>query len=216
MSLKPLLMRAEEASQLLFMVRQLTREDARVIELIAPQPKAGTSTLALDLALLTAEEAGRPILLLDLGQPRNAQADALEASNLLREDPWGTMVLPASLGGQAFDVVPVENSTLMVSRRLPPGFAIGEPPPEADVFLAQLKSLFEWVIIDAPAPARSFDGIIAASMAEAVVMVLVADNTRAPVADKLRDQLVDARANLAGVLLNRRRFYIPRFLYRHL
>ncbi len=216
MTLAPLLMRPEEASQLLFMVRQLTREDASIVELVAAQPAAGTSTLSLDLAILAAEEAGRPVLLLDLGLPRNAQATALEAANLLRADPWGTLVLPAPLGGQAFDVIPIEGTTLMVSRRLPPGFAIGEPPPTVEEFLRQMKALFDWVIVDAPAPARSFDGIIAASIVDAVVMVLVADDTRAPVADKLRDQLVDARANLAGVLLNRRKFYIPKFLYRYL
>jgi Mrp family chromosome partitioning ATPase len=51
---------------------------------------------------------------------------------------------------------------------------------------------------------------------DANLIVVEAESTRAAVAQNLRDQLMEIGAPIAGVVLNRRRFHIPRFIYRHI
>jgi len=69
-------------------------------------------------------------------------------------------------------------------------------------------------VVDTPPPSRSFDGIILCGAMDAVLLVVAAESTRVPVVEELRDTLLSQGANLAGVVLNRRRLYIPRVIYR--
>jgi Mrp family chromosome partitioning ATPase len=47
------------------------------------------------------------------------------------------------------------------------------------------------------------------------VIVVEAERTRAPVVERLVSLLQRAGAPLAGSILNKRRFYVPSFIYDH-
>jgi Mrp family chromosome partitioning ATPase len=49
-----------------------------------------------------------------------------------------------------------------------------------------------------------------------VVLVVEAESSRTPVVADLRDMIMARGANLAGIVLNKRRFYIPEKIYRRL
>jgi Mrp family chromosome partitioning ATPase len=215
--MRPSLLRAADSSQLLFMAGRLTRADARIIQLISAMPREGVSTLAGDLAIFAASNAGHPVLLLDLGLPTGHQLDRFAKMGAARAPGQGEPApLPHELGGGAIEIATIPGTQLRISRRLAPTEVSDIPQVTGERFADWLRSRFEWVIVDAPSIARNFDGIVTAGFADAVLIVVAAETTRAPVVDHLRDRLVDAQANIAGVIMNRRKFYIPRFLYRRL
>ena len=69
---------------------------------------------------------------------------------------------------------------------------------------------YDFVIIDA---AASSDGFALARHVDGVILVVEAEYTRWPVVQNFKDRLVSSGANILGVVLNKRRYYIPSFLY---
>ena len=69
---------------------------------------------------------------------------------------------------------------------------------------------------DAPPLATSFEGVAFSAHADATVMVVEAEKTRAPVALDLSERLKDMGAQLVGFVFNKRKYYVPEYLYRGL
>ena len=68
---------------------------------------------------------------------------------------------------------------------------------------------FDTIVIDAPALQTSFDGVVLASRSDATVLVVEAEAIPQAVVLNLRETLEASGARLAGVVMNRRRYYIP-------
>jgi succinoglycan biosynthesis transport protein ExoP len=68
-------------------------------------------------------------------------------------------------------------------------------------------------VIDTPALSRSYTGIMLAPLIDTTAVVVAAESTRASMARNLRDRLAEAGGDTAGVILNKRRFYVPRAAY---
>ena len=78
------------------------------------------------------------------------------------------------------------------------------------------RTSFDLILIDSPAFERSSAGIEVAALADATLVVVEAELTRAAVARRLVEQIDDAGGQVIGAVLNKRSFYIPRWLYRSL
>jgi Mrp family chromosome partitioning ATPase len=71
----------------------------------------------------------------------------------------------------------------------------------------------DWVLFDAP-PVNHFDeGLALSGMVDGVVMVIQAEKTRWEVAQSAKQRLEDSGGRILGVVLNKRKFYIPKWLY---
>jgi Mrp family chromosome partitioning ATPase len=185
------------------------RNAGTIVQLIGASTGAGTSTMVRDLALVAARLPNVRVLLLDLEPPGNSQI------TILRER-YGIAVLGAdSLFGPPGDVL-VHHMALgglyVTETRLPPG---APTPPWVKIFAA-LRAGFELVLIDSPPVERSYDGIMLAPEVDSSVLVVEAERTRSAVAQNLRDRILAVGGTISGVMLNKQRFYIPDFIYRHI
>jgi Mrp family chromosome partitioning ATPase len=79
--------------------------------------------------------------------------------------------------------------------------------------LADAASRYDMVLVDAPPLSRSWLGLFAAPSVEATLLVIGAEDTRAPVARNTISRLDGAGGAVVGAVLNMRRFYIPWALY---
>jgi capsular exopolysaccharide synthesis family protein len=82
--------------------------------------------------------------------------------------------------------------------------------------LENLKRHHRYVLIDTSAVMSVPEVAMQGKQADGVVLVARANKTDRAVLQKARDLLQDGGANLLGVVLNRRRFVIPEFIYRRL
>jgi Mrp family chromosome partitioning ATPase len=80
----------------------------------------------------------------------------------------------------------------------------------------ELRTEFDYVLIDAPALNQYSDVIALGRVADGVVVVLEADSTRRESALKGLASLREAHIEVLGAVLNRRTFPIPDFVYRRL
>jgi receptor protein-tyrosine kinase len=87
------------------------------------------------------------------------------------------------------------------------------PAEELDHRLAQLGTVFEYVLIDAPGVRVSRDAEFIALRADAAVLIVEADKTRRARAAKAKEGLEAAGVRLLGTVLNNRSFPIPEKIY---
>ncbi|MDX2028656.1 MAG: hypothetical protein SFW62_08475 [Alphaproteobacteria bacterium] len=183
-----------------------------IVTFIAARSGEGTSTVAQDAAMALAAETGRKILLLDAGP---LDAERFWSYGL---DPYKGIVEMIAAGQPITEAInPIERSVQFarwMGREENRGLT-GKLAHD-DAFWNSLREAFGITVIDAPARNYAPDGLALAARADATVLVVEAEATRQPVVENLRDTLTAARAKIAGVVLNKRRFYIPRKVYARL
>jgi len=82
--------------------------------------------------------------------------------------------------------------------------------------IAELRSAFDYVLIDAP-PLNSYsDAMVFGRLADGIVLVLEANATRREAAARVAERLQAARIPVLGAVLNKRTFPIPSALYKRI
>ena len=82
--------------------------------------------------------------------------------------------------------------------------------------LRSVKNSYRFVVVDVPALNEVGSAARLAALCDGVVLVVEAEKLRWEVAQRAKEDLVKSNANILGVVLNKRRFHIPGWLYRTL
>lgn len=80
--------------------------------------------------------------------------------------------------------------------------------------LGNLKSMFRWIIVDGPSVFGPFDASTIAPRFDGIIVVVQTGRTRWEVVQTAQRRLNAVASNILGVVMNRRRYYIPKLLYR--
>ena len=85
-----------------------------------------------------------------------------------------------------------------------------------NLHIEEMKAQADWVLFDSP-PINSFnDAIALAAKMDGVIIVVEAEKTRWETVLRAKERIENGKGNILGVVLNKRRFYIPEWLYRRL
>jgi capsular exopolysaccharide synthesis family protein len=85
-----------------------------------------------------------------------------------------------------------------------------------DAFLDNVRDEFDYVILDS-APISSFaEARVLCKKVDGVILVIESGKLRRQVALRAKRDLEDAGARILGVVLNRRKYYVPQWLYKRL
>ena len=202
----PLLLSVPDASQLAF-VLQRDRAGCSVVQLLSARNGEGTSTLVRDICLVAAGNDYRTLLF------------AAESPGRRPDWPRSIYGMPNGWNGVAADRFTGLEMVRMGESRLWLAAPTGPAPLQVPAWLAlfnQCREQFDFVVIDTPALERAFTGIMLAPHLDATAMVVAAESTRASAARTLRDRLAEVGGNTVGVILNKRRFHVPRAAYERL
>jgi len=85
-----------------------------------------------------------------------------------------------------------------------------------DNFLKSVREKFSYVILDAPPVNDCAEPRVIGPKADGVILVIEAGKTRWQVAVQAKQELEDSGAKLLGVVLNKRKHYIPKWIYKRL
>ena len=176
---------------------------------LSPTGGEGSTTVLVEFAAALAGQ-GEKVLLIDANfrSPSLHQQFHLEAENGLTEFLLGKAKL-----SEVTKKTTVSNLWVIPS---------GSTPSSAitlnalDPHLQKMKEEMDWVLFDGP-PVNHFDeGLALSGKVDGVVMVLQAEKTRWEVAQAAKQRLEDSGGKILGVVLNKRRFYIPKWIYKTL
>jgi capsular exopolysaccharide synthesis family protein len=171
----------------------------------------GCSTTVVNLASALTKDSDLKVLLLDVNLRTPGLHDAFKIdqdfgltdflSNGCQTEPQIKKVEPGNLhvltcGGKASVPLALFESN------------------EFDQFLKDVREKFDFVILDAPPMPKFAECRVLCTKVDGVVLVIEAGKTRRHVALRAIKELEEAGANLLGVVINKRKYYIPDWIYR--
>lgn len=205
----------------------------RVIQLVAARRGEGVSTVARELAFHAARRAGRSVWLVDLDLLASPQHPIIAAQSArfgalgpaLAASPDGSCFFTLRPPGLAPDGRPWPDARYLTAHR------VGEARwwvtrfrrealrgrqqvhvlPTADYWNA-LRRHADLVIIDAPSADRSQAAVTLAPVVDQTVLVVAADEAEVQPPARLRDAILAAGGEIAGLFLNRATVEAPPFL----
>jgi Mrp family chromosome partitioning ATPase len=86
-------------------------------------------------------------------------------------------------------------------------------PAELVKLLKLLKKDYRYIVVDMPAIEEVNWVVRVASLCDGVGLVVEAEKCRWEVVQAVKERLLMSKANILGVVLNKRRFPAPRWLY---
>ncbi|MEB0048298.1 MULTISPECIES: CpsD/CapB family tyrosine-protein kinase [unclassified Pseudomonas] len=190
-------------------------QDLRILFLTAANPGAGTTTSALALASQLSQMSSGLVLLVDASQSATNLTTQL---NLQKERGFCDLLFNLENPPLLQDCV-VQVSSLPF-HILPNGRHIRGnehlTPESLSPLLEQLGSRYRFVVIDGDAVYSAADTLVISTQVDGVIMVVGAEDTRWEVAQAAVQRLTQAGAKLVGSVLNRRKYYMPKWLYKNL
>lgn len=87
-------------------------------------------------------------------------------------------------------------------------------PARFGQMLENLLKSYTYIIIDSPPVLGDTESLSVSGIVDAVILVIGSGMTRREVAKKAVERIKDEGGNIIGVVLNRRRYYIPAVVYK--
>lgn len=87
---------------------------------------------------------------------------------------------------------------------------------EFSEFLRVMQQTFDFIVLDGPPVFRASEARLLASKVDATILVIRAGKTRKQIAFRAIQELETAGGKVLGTVLNRRKYYIPDWLYKWL
>jgi protein-tyrosine kinase len=176
--------------------------------------KCGTTTTAVSLGTMLAKEAGYKVLLVDanirtpgLHSVFNSKPSA-GICDIIADQNSSSKFDFKRVGPAELYFVPCGNVSVASKRHF--------EAPRFVSFLKLAREKFDFVIIDT-APIASYpDPQILCSKVDGVIMVITSGKTRRQVAQRVKKEIEDASGRILGVVINRRKYYIPEWIYKRL
>jgi len=187
--------------------------DHPAVLFVGSRSNEGTSTIARELAKTVSLRMEKTVLLIDLDRSR---PDLHVYTNLKPEKSTDDIVKTGDslektlcqVEESSLYVMPLFQRTMITPRTL--------DAVKGGGFWEPLRNRFDFIVVDSP-PATMFpDGPGLVSQVDGVILVVEAEKTRWQVALSVKNKIIKSGGNLLGVVFNKRRHYIPDFIYRHL
>ena len=185
----------------------------KTIQFIASQPGSGTSTITREFARFLYEKLNKSVYLLDANTHYSQGNNIVIINNIAiiqRERQIQPVVASHNATiktvyerGKPLSVVcPISSLTSMFNS------------PCIDQYMQNLRQYFDYVLIDSPSISTSKDGLASAQKVDGVVLIVDSESTRYPAAENAKHAILKAGGHIIGVILNKRKCYIPGFIYR--
>jgi capsular exopolysaccharide synthesis family protein len=194
---------------------RLLRAEAppRLIGVTSCRSGEGVSSVAANIAKTLARKGNERVLFVEanLMRPSAHQAFGVESTPGLTDivlEGEGNITSIKNAHTRNLDVIPSGQGGISLSQ-------LAESKEFADL-LSLWRNEYSFVVFDLPAIFKGTSTLRLASLVEGVVLVVGAEGVSSEVAQRAMAELARARVNVLGVVLNKRCFHIPDWLYHKL
>jgi len=190
----------------------LPGDECRVVEFVAPHAGAGVTTMLSEFARIAEKTTTGSVLVLDANLGPQSVCS-------------GFGLIPAvGIHEVVRDGLPLEDALVQYGTSNLYGAAVtreagSSAQLDAPAFRAAIDSLrdqFDFILVEAPPALESALAYAMGSICDGVVMLVEAEKTRWQVAESVAENLRKNGGNVLGVVLNKRRYHVPGFIYKHL
>lgn len=212
-ALPPLQMEKEMGRLFLSVAGLLPNPQRGIIQFIGSQKDAGTSTILREFGVFLTSKAGKSVLLVDADWTHLPQHLAVGVSARM------SIQWIMNEGGSVDEAIaPVKNSRLFLCRLYegPDGNARAEFMLKHREVWNKLRQGFDFILIDSSPMEASDEALTVCSSTDGVILVVEAEKTRSRVVANLLARVSQSDGKVLGLVFNKQRFYIPRWIYNRL
>lgn len=173
-------------------------DDMKTILFTSPSKEEGKSTTCSNLAIVFAE-SGKKVLMIDADMRRPTLHHTFHMSN---KSGLSNLLLGKGRLSDTVKKSGVKNLDLLLCGQIPGNPAELLQSPEMDVLLKELRTIYDFILIDSPPLLAVADSKILANKCDGSVLVVNTGTTEKASVVKARDTLVTAKAFILGVVLN--------------
>jgi capsular exopolysaccharide synthesis family protein len=182
----------------------------KTLAVVSSTRAEGTTTVAAQLAISLASDPKVPVLLVDA----NFRKPDLHNRFQVAQDGGLSNLLLGEAGFAALlKPTPVKNLFLMTS-----GKDVSDPSEfirmtDLEEKLIRPAVNFDYILIDCPPVNTCPEATTLAAHSDGAILVVQAGETRREIVLEARQRLAQAKVNLLGAVLNKRKYNIPEFVY---
>jgi capsular exopolysaccharide synthesis family protein len=184
----------------------------RVLAITGSHRHEGVSAVAANLATSLARLGQGDVLLVDA----NLRHPSVHETFKTKLSPGLVETLSNGNDGAAVRSSKVHNLDILAAGSSKRSFSEILSSDEFRKLLISMKKAYRFIILDLPAVNEASWTIRLAGLCDGVCLVVEAERSRWEVVDRTREQLARSKANVLGVVLNKRKLHIPEWLYRTL
>jgi len=183
----------------------------KTIYVTSCSPKEGKSVVAVSMAYALAEEALAKVLLIDgnFNSPSIHNTFSVNISpgltDIFREDDIKDL-LPMDTEIKNLKIIPN-------GEPLSKTFNIFRNKTFVEIFNTW-KQRFDYIIFDGNSMLGSLDTFIIAKNFDGIILVVECERTKWEVVQVAKEKIAKVKGNILGVVLNKRKFYIPKIFNR--
>jgi protein-tyrosine kinase len=185
----------------------------KLIQFMGPSKGEGVSTIVREFAKIAVERFGKSVLVLD-----SAYQDPTRKINfnITCEYGWLDLLENGELSDKA--LFRFGDSNLFFA---PISFQASLVTPIKDLAATsnlwmKLKERFDLILIDSSSDKNSTESIALSHNADGVVLVIEAEKSRRSVVKNVVKRISNSGGKVLGVVLNKRKYRIPDYLFKHL
>lgn len=172
----------------------------------------GTSTVLVNFGSTLAAN-GEKVLLVDANLCTPSLHSALRVG---MDDGLTDLLLGRCTLSQAIRETGIPNILVIPGGTPHPNPIIVLESESLDSQIKEMKGQADWVLFDSPPISHHMDSVVLAPKVDGMVMVVEAERTRWEVAESSRQRIIGGNGKVLGVILNKKKYHIPEWLYRRL
>ena len=184
-----------------------------ILQFISCRKQEGVSTIVQEFVRVLAEKQGKSVLLVDGDSGNIAQHHSLGIH------PKISLQQIMKNGGNLDQALTsVANSRLFLARLFGDGSQTAQHDGmtnKQDLWV-HIRKQFDMIVIDSAPVDTSDEGLELCAVVDGVVIVVEAEKTRFQVISNLRGRISQCGGNLLGMVFNKQRYYIPKWVYKRL
>lgn len=185
----------------------------KIIQFMGSRRGEGVSTVVREFAKMAVEKHGKSVLVLDSAYQDPARRINF---NITCEYGWLDLLEKGELVDKAF--FRFGESSLYFA---PVSVQASLAPPVDDISASvtlwnKLKERFDLILVDSSSDLNTAESIALTRNVDGVVLVVEAGKSRKRVLQSIKKKILANGGNILGVVLNKRRYYIPEAIYRKL
>lgn len=193
-----------------------------LLQFVTANEGDGEGALARGLALELARGRGLRTLVIDLCGDGTGQLAAINATAERGAGGGRPACIAQPPSGDetaaGLDAVPSAVPLLWVTRQAPDSSlsSLRTPVIQSRQMLERLRQSYDMILILSPPIGSSHLARRLSPMVDANILIARAEQTRAPVAARMRDSILASGGDIVGLVLTGRHFHIPQVIYRWL
>lgn len=191
----------------------LANKSNKLIQFMGFRRQEGVSTIVREFAKVAVERHNKSVLILDATYQDPSRRINI---NFMCEYGWLDLIEEGHLIDKAF--FKIDDSNLYFA---PISVQASLISPVKDLSMTvdlwdKLKERFDLILIDSSSDADTAESISISGNVDGVVLVLEAEKTRRQSVLSIKNRILSNGGTILGVIFNKRKFYIPEFIFKRL